>query len=175
MTVRITPESSRRRCASRSMARNQPQNPVPAVPGNSGTPPPSSRAVRQRPESRQHARGYVSQKGSTYLARAGNSRDAHDRRAGPVTSSVGATRNAVRTLQRRDVWRAPRRQRRPRRWPDLRTIGDRDDADSLIRSILTPNQIIVGRLRIAHRVDPRRERFTGIFESEAIARSTWCS
>ena len=62
---------------------------------------------------------------------------------------------------------SPRRQRRPRRWPDLRTIGDRDDADSLIRSILTPNQIIVegyGLLTVSTRDG---KGFAGIFESES--------
>ena len=51
--------------------------------------------------------------------------------------------------------------------PDLRTIGDRDDADSLIRSILTPNQIIVegyGLLTVSTRDG---KGFAGIFESES--------
>jgi putative membrane-bound dehydrogenase-like protein len=50
--------------------------------------------------------------------------------------------------------------------PDLSTIGDRDDADSVIRSILTPNQIIVegyGLLTVSTRDG---KGFAGIFESE---------
>ena len=50
--------------------------------------------------------------------------------------------------------------------PDLRTIGDRDDADSVIRSILNPNQIIVegyGLLTVSTRDG---KGFAGIFESE---------
>ncbi len=50
--------------------------------------------------------------------------------------------------------------------PDLRTIGDRDDADSVIRSILNPNQIIVegyGLLSVSTRDG---KGFAGIFESE---------
>jgi putative heme-binding domain-containing protein len=50
--------------------------------------------------------------------------------------------------------------------PDLSTIGDRDDADSVIRSILNPNQIIVegyGLLTVSTRDG---KGFAGIFESE---------
>ena len=50
--------------------------------------------------------------------------------------------------------------------PDLSTIGDRDDADSIIRSILSPNQIIVegyGLLTVSTRDG---KGFSGIFESE---------
>ena len=50
--------------------------------------------------------------------------------------------------------------------PDLSTIGDRDDADSVIRSILTPNQIIVegyGLLTVSTRDG---KGVAGIFESE---------
>ena len=50
--------------------------------------------------------------------------------------------------------------------PDLSTIGDRDDADSVIRSILSPNQIIVegyGLLTVSTRDG---KGFAGIFESE---------
>jgi putative membrane-bound dehydrogenase-like protein len=50
--------------------------------------------------------------------------------------------------------------------PDLSTIGERDDADSIIRSILHPNQIIVegyGLLTVATRDG---KGFAGIFESE---------
>jgi putative membrane-bound dehydrogenase-like protein len=50
--------------------------------------------------------------------------------------------------------------------PDLRTIGDRDDADSVIRSILNPNLIIVegyGLLTVSTRDG---KGFAGIFESE---------
>jgi putative heme-binding domain-containing protein len=50
--------------------------------------------------------------------------------------------------------------------PDLSTIGDRDDADSIIRSILNPNQIIVegyGLLTISTRDG---KGVAGIFESE---------
>jgi putative membrane-bound dehydrogenase-like protein len=50
--------------------------------------------------------------------------------------------------------------------PDLSTIGDREDADSVIRSILNPNQIIVegyGLLTVSTRDG---KGFAGIFESE---------
>ncbi|CAN5672345.1 hypothetical protein BH24ACI4_BH24ACI4_23960 [soil metagenome] len=50
--------------------------------------------------------------------------------------------------------------------PDLSTLGDREDADSVIRSILNPNQIIVegyGLLTVATRDG---NGFAGIFESE---------
>lgn len=50
--------------------------------------------------------------------------------------------------------------------PDLSTIGDRDDPDSVIRSILNPNQIIVegyGLLTVSTRDG---NGFAGIFESE---------
>lgn len=50
--------------------------------------------------------------------------------------------------------------------PDLSTIGDRDDADSVIRSILSPNQIIVegyGLLTVSTRDG---KGFSGIFASE---------
>jgi putative membrane-bound dehydrogenase-like protein len=50
--------------------------------------------------------------------------------------------------------------------PDLSTIGDREDGDSVIRSILSPNQIIVegyGLLTVATRDG---KGFAGIFESE---------
>ena len=50
--------------------------------------------------------------------------------------------------------------------PDLSTIGDRDDADSVIRSILNPNQIIAegyGLLTVSTRDG---KGFAGIFESE---------
>ena len=51
--------------------------------------------------------------------------------------------------------------------PDLSTIGGRDDADSVIRSILHPNQIIVegyGLLTVATRDG---QGFAGILESES--------
>jgi putative heme-binding domain-containing protein len=50
--------------------------------------------------------------------------------------------------------------------PDLSTIGDRDDADSIVRSILNPNQIIVegyGLLTVSTRDG---KGFAGVFESE---------
>ena len=50
--------------------------------------------------------------------------------------------------------------------PDLSTIGDRDDADSIVRSILNPNQIIVegyGLLTVSTRDG---KGVAGIFESE---------
>lgn len=50
--------------------------------------------------------------------------------------------------------------------PDLSRIGDREDADSIIRSILHPNQIIVegyGLLTVSTRDG---QGFAGIFESE---------
>ena len=50
--------------------------------------------------------------------------------------------------------------------PDLTTIGERDDADSVVRSILNPNQIIVegyGLLTVSTRDG---KGFAGIFESE---------
>ena len=50
--------------------------------------------------------------------------------------------------------------------PDLTGIGDRDDADSIVRSILSPNQIIVegyGLLTVSTRDG---KAFAGIFQSE---------
>jgi putative heme-binding domain-containing protein len=50
--------------------------------------------------------------------------------------------------------------------PDLSTIGDRDDADSIVRSILNPNQIIVegyGLLTVSTRDG---KAVAGVFESE---------
>ena len=50
--------------------------------------------------------------------------------------------------------------------PDLSAMGDRDDADSIVRSILHPNQIIVegyGLLSVSTRDG---KGFAGIFESE---------
>jgi putative heme-binding domain-containing protein len=50
--------------------------------------------------------------------------------------------------------------------PDLSTIGERDDADSIVRSILSPNQIIVegyGLLTVSTRDG---KGFAGVFESE---------
>jgi putative membrane-bound dehydrogenase-like protein len=50
--------------------------------------------------------------------------------------------------------------------PDLTAIGERDDADSIVRSILNPNQIIVegfGLLTISTRDG---KGFAGVFESE---------
>ena len=50
--------------------------------------------------------------------------------------------------------------------PDLTAIGERDDADSIVRSILNPNQIIVegfGLLTVSTRDG---KGFAGVFESE---------
>ena len=50
--------------------------------------------------------------------------------------------------------------------PDLSTIGDRDDADSIIRSILNPNQIIVEGYGLLTVSTHDGKGFAGIFESE---------
>lgn len=50
--------------------------------------------------------------------------------------------------------------------PDLSTIGDRDDADSVIRSILLPNQIIVEGYSLLTVSTRDGNSFAGIFETE---------
>lgn len=50
--------------------------------------------------------------------------------------------------------------------PDLTTIGDRDDADSVIRSILNPNQIIVEGYSLLTVSTRDGKAYAGIFESE---------
>jgi putative membrane-bound dehydrogenase-like protein len=50
--------------------------------------------------------------------------------------------------------------------PDLSTIGERDDPDSVIRSILNPNQIIVEGYGLLTVSTSDGKGFAGIFESE---------
>lgn len=50
--------------------------------------------------------------------------------------------------------------------PDLTTLGERDDADSVIRSILNPNQIIVEGYSLLTVGTRDGAGFAGIFESE---------
>ncbi|WP_414663641.1 PVC-type heme-binding CxxCH protein [Horticoccus sp. 23ND18S-11] len=50
--------------------------------------------------------------------------------------------------------------------PDLSTIGDRDDADSVIRSILHPNQIVVEGYSLLTVSTKDGGAFAGIFETE---------
>ena len=117
VTVRITPGIKPATVRFTLDGSEPPQNPVPAVPGNSGHhhhQPRCSSAARKSA-----TRSWVRiARNRLYLARAGNSRDAHDRRAGPVTSSVGRPEARSGTLQCGGMCGVPpRRQRRPRRWP----------------------------------------------------------